>query len=186
MTNITPFHESATTGEERAVADGGLSVTDPIAAAERHDVPVETSSYEHDTADHCERDAAGRAIVGVTADDRVLALRHDTEPYHLLPNRIVEPGGDWAAAAREAAATEGGVPAQLDRVEVVRRIEHTGPGGDDTGVTDHVLFSASVDASTVPTPETPNGDWTAEWLDDLPAAVEAESGDALADIRRFL
>jgi len=184
MTNITPFHESVTSDGQRAVADGGLSVTDPSSVAERDGVAVETSSYDHDSADHCELDAAGRSVVGVTAGDRLLVLTHDAEPYVLLPNEVVEPGDDWAVTAREAVASVTGVPVRLDGVEVVREVEHT-VAGDETGTTYHVLFAASVDRATVPTPETPKDDWTAEWLDELPAAVAAESGDGPADVRRF-
>jgi hypothetical protein len=56
----------------------------------------------HESADHCEADAAGRSIVGVTgADGRVLLWVHPEEEHAILSNDTVAPDENWRTIGRE-------------------------------------------------------------------------------------
>lgn len=86
---------------------------------------TERRTYTHENADHCEADAAGRAIVGVTdADGRVLLAVNPKESHTILPNETVAPDEDWATVGRDRVEGLASIDVTLDGVERVRRVEH--------------------------------------------------------------
>lgn len=194
------------TGDDRSDAthhSGSVdTLTDPETVAERSDVAFETSSYEHESADHCEFDAAGRVVIGVRDAGRVLVRAADDRPLVLPPNTVVggvddrDDGGgvdggtepDWAAAARRVVEEEFGVDVVVDEVRTVRRVEHTVAGGDvSVDPTYHVVLGGHlVEGCSPEVAEIDGGDWHAEWLDALPESLADADGDALDDVRAFL
>ena len=131
--------------------DDKWTMTDPAAVAERWGVAFERRTYEHEDAEHCEADAAGRAIVGLTdSKGRVLVVVRPEENHAVLPNETVDPGGDWAAVGREWVEGMVGVEATFDDVRLVREVEHLVDGGTESR-THHVVFDGSlVEPSELP------------------------------------
>jgi ADP-ribose pyrophosphatase YjhB (NUDIX family) len=171
------------TGDVSIEAAGGI---DPERLHAGGAVPTEERTYDHDGADHCESDALGRAIVGLTTPDgRVLLVTNPDEEHAILPNAVVEPGEDWAEAAREHLQGAAGIGAELAGVELVRRVEHV-VDADPVDTTHHVLFAASAPDDRIPDGLCADNDWELGWYDTVPYANDGEDGGAAADVRRFL
>ena len=166
------------------------STFDPETAAERGAVEYAERTYVHETADHCEADANGRVVVGVTDDrERCLLLVDRERSIAVLPNAVVAPGADWDTAAREAVAEAGGLDIDVVEPIRVRRVEHTTEEADDPhNVSDHVLFEADVVGDSDPT--TPDDSpFEAGWYDALPVEIPDDlprGGDVLEDIGAFV
>lgn len=160
---------------------------EPAALYERDAVATEQRTYTHEDPDHCEADAAGRAIVGLTDDDgRLLVVVEPDGAHVVLPNEVVAPGDDWAAAARERVVGMADIDVTLDGVALVRRVEHV--LGDETeprSTTHHVLFEASPAGGDVGGLCDTN-DWELRWWTGVPPAFSADDSPAVDDIRWFL
>lgn len=158
---------------------------DPETLRDREGIEYAERTYTHESEDHCESDAVGRAVVGVTDDEgRVLLLVHASGSHAILPNATVDPDERFRAVARGAVADDAGVSAVIDGPVAVRRVEHLAGDADDPhSVTHHVLFAASPDGEA--DPATGDADLTAGWHDSMPVEFE-EAGDVVDDVRRFL
>jgi hypothetical protein len=169
-------------------------ITEPERVADRDGVAWTTSEYEHDSPDHCEDGVAGRAVVCVErADGAVLVRSNESEPTVLPPTGVVEPGGDWAAVARETVPAATGVPVELDGVLVVRRVDHV-VDGTTHQTTHHVVFHGRPTESGDPaadgvgdTAAVDAGEgWTTAWIDRLPAPLRGVDADPFDDLRSVL
>lgn len=178
------------TAAEPAATDPPASLTDPDALRDRPGVDVEDRTARVPPGEFEEHDRwAGIAVVAVTdGDGRAVLLWNDDE-HGLLPHAPVEPGDDFATAARRAAEEQVGVAVDLDAVVRVRRTEYRPAGDDARRTTVHdVLFRASPAgrASGDDAPTTDRGCWTAAWADDLPPNPDWDRPDVRDDLRRFL
>jgi len=165
-------------------ADATLS--DPTTLLDRDEVDVRDrhETADADTfADHESWD--GMAAVGIADDDgRLLLLRREDGDHAILPHRPVEPGGDYAAVARAAAAEAADLQVTLDGVERVRRVEFTHADDGRTASRLDALFRASPDGDAAPTAG--RDCWTATWAREVPENPEWDHEDVLDDIRAFL
>ena len=150
------------------------------------DVPTERRTFDHEDADHCEAAAAGRAIVGASAPDgRVLLVTNADEEHAILPNTVVDPGEDWAEAAREHLRKAAGIDVELEGVELVRRVDHA-VDGEVVETTHHVVFAASAPDDRIPDGLCADNDWELGWYDHLPYGAGEDDAGVAADIRRVL
>ena len=163
------------------------TVTDPEALAERNGIAFEHRTYNHDDAEHCETDTAGRAIVGLTdPDGRVLVAVQPEEDHAVLPNETVEPDGDWTAAGRERVEGTAGVSVTLDDVRRVREVEHH-VDGEIRSTTHHVVFGGSLaDADTTLDGLCDDDPWKLRWFDAMPTWLDDEARGVYADIELFV
>lgn len=162
---------------------------DPEQLFENERTDTERRTYTHENADHCEADADGRAIVGVTSEDgRVLLLVNSEEDHTILPNDTVAPGEDWATVGQSWVEKSAGIDITLDDVERVRRVEHVVDGESTPhSVAHHVVFGASVaSAGTIPDGLCADDPWELGWYDELPLDTDDDDAGVLADIRLFL
>lgn len=171
-------------------ADSRSDQLEPTTLAERDDVEYAERTVTHETTDHCEADADGRVVVGVSGPDGDLLVLEDGETgLAALPNGTVDAKEDWHAVAREVAAEFANQPVTLDEPVRVRRVEHVLEDDPEPhSVTHQVVFPASVEGADDP-PEPSVDDhepWIAGWRHDLPDAVEGESSNPVADIEIFL
>lgn len=174
------------TGDESIETADGIEDIGPERLYGADDVPTEERTYDHDDAGHCEAEAAGRAIVGLTAPDgRVLLVTNPEAEHALLPNAVVEPGEDWAAAARDRISGMAGIDPTLEAIELVRRVEHV-VDGETVSTTHHVLFAASAPDDRIPDGLCDDNDWELGWYDRVPYADGSDDGGATADVGRFL
>jgi len=173
------------TGDVSTETADGIKNIDPERLYADGDVPTEQRRFDHDDADHCEAEAAGRAIVGVTAPSgQVLLVTNPQMEHALLPNTVVDPGSDWAAAAHEHVAGAAGIDVALTGVELVRQVEHA-VDGEVVGTTYHVLFAASAPDDRIPDSLCDDNDWKLGWYDVAPYENDGDDGGATADIERF-
>jgi len=197
--------DSADEGEREQTGGGTRgpldSLSDPAALAEREDVEAAATTFEHEEADHCEAGAGGRAIVGVTNEHGEVLLWVHENGHAILPNVVVDGGGDWARAAREDVADRMGLPLDIDGVERVREVDHVlATAGDEVAdadgepehldTTQHVVFAASparsADERDVPEVDTCDDVWSAGWYDDLPTEPELDrDSSVVADVHLF-
>lgn len=168
-------------------------------ASDDDTAPIETDerTYTHETPDHCEADALGRAIVGVTdADGNVLLVVNHDEEHAILPNGVVDPDEDWETVARRQLTEAAGLDVPLDRVERVRRVEHVVDADADANAaaepehpprtTHHVVFATSVESVQPPLDGLcDDNPWTLGWYDEVPVAVEDDGSGVLDDIELF-
>lgn len=162
-------------------------VTDPAAITEHTGIPAEHETYHHDDVDHCEHEAAGRAIVGVINNEgRLLCVVHPEEGHVVLPNETVPAGGDWAAVARERAAGMADVEVTLDGVQLVRTVDHAVAGTVESR-THHVLFTASLADPDAPLEGLCNDNpWELRWLSAVPGRAGDDPQGPYVDIKRLL
>lgn len=175
-------------------ASGGNGSTgqsiDPETASDRADVGYEERTYTHDDQSHCEADAKGRVVVGITNDDgEVLVAVHTEGPHALLPNSTLDEGERWLATAREAAEDVAEASVTIGDPVRVRRVEHFTDRDDDPhNVTHHVVLDATLgpDASDEVAVEDRNDEeWVVDWYDAVSVDGD-EDGDTLDDIRAFI
>jgi hypothetical protein len=164
---------------------------DPEATADRAGVDYSERTYTHEDTDHCEADAAGRVVVGVTNDAGEVLLLVDRErSVAILPNSVVGPDEEWVAVARRTVAEFVDAPVSIGDPECVRRVEHTAEDGETPhNVSHHVVFAGTIDADAPDPVVDDETDWEAGWFAELPVTVDTDvdaSGDALADIQQFL
>jgi len=163
---------------------------DPQTVAGRSAVETAERTYVHEDTDHCEADAAGRVIVGVTNEhgEALLVVDHDRS-IAVLPNATVDADEGWRAAARRAVADETGLTVTLDGPVCVRTIEHTTEQSETPhNETFHVVFDAATrDDSELTVPE--DSPFEVGWYDTFPvegSATHSAQGDALRDVQRVL
>lgn len=167
------------------------SVTDPVAAADSAGLAIDQRTHVHENReqyqDHCESDAIGRAIVGITdADDQLLLLVSREEKAAMLPNETVAPGEDWATVGREWVEGAAGIDVTIDGIERVRRVDHEIEGEDSPESTIyHVVFGGSVPSEATIDGLCADNPFELGWHDELPVAEEEESAH-VADVRLFI
>jgi hypothetical protein len=167
------------------------STFDPGTVAERAGVDSTDRTYVHETTDHCEVDAAGRVVVGVTDDrGRCLLLVDHERSIAVLPNAVVAPGDDWLTAAREVVAEATGLDVVIDDPVRVRRVEHTTEETDEPhNVSSHVLFEATCPDDDSDLTTTEDSSFEVGWYDGLPVEIPDDlprGGDVLEDIGAFV
>ncbi|WP_396612648.1 hypothetical protein ACH9L7_05065 [Haloferax sp. S1W] len=170
--------------EITAESSTGRHLPDPAALADREDIDYCEHTFVHEDADFCERDYAGRAIVGVTNDAGELLLRiHQESGAGVLPNVKITAADDYVAEAVRAVNEQTGIDVEVESIERCRLAEHD-VEGEDTSIdaTTHVVLSASPVSDDDPHSETDGV--TAEWRDAVPDA----NGDHPADddVRLFI
>lgn len=176
---------SNTTDKE---VDDELTVTNPAALADQEGIAFERRTYEHDDVEHCETEAAGRAIVGATdANERVLVVVQPQEGHAVLPNETVEPNGDWATIGRERVEAMAGIEVTLNDVQLIREVEHQ-IDGELRSRTFHVVFSASpIDSSVALDGLCDDNSWELRWIDTVPDWLPDDDPEgAHADIELFV
>jgi len=135
---------------------------DPAQLADDPAVEFAERVYPHGDADHCEADARGRAVVGLTREDGAVLVTVDDDADHaLLVHDTVAPDEGFRAVAREAAAAVANTPVSIEDPVAVRRVEHYATDDQDAvgdpeafeaadadphNVTHHVVFGASLAA----------------------------------------
>lgn len=153
-----------------------VSLTDPESLRDRDDVPfyedqdvVDEETYE--TVSNLD----DLAPVGVTNDaGDVLVMRVTEQCDRKIPSAGVEPGEDYAAAARRWVAEQAGIEIELDAIEAVWRFEARLDGETSGAFRHFVVFSGSpVDGSS-------DGDGNGGLPEDR-EAVEAGWFDELPD-----
>jgi len=162
------------------------TVSDPDALRDRGGVEFREETRVHDDRDHCAAEGENRVAVGVTDEEgTVLAIVLDDGTRAMLPNGTVESGDDWAAAGRERVEHLTDLRVEIDGPERVRRVEHVVGGSRDPHATSYEVVFAASPADPPDERRISDGcDWRAEWLDELPDAVE--DGPAVDDIRLFV
>lgn len=166
------------------------ALTDPETL---HDNPgieflEETHTYDSETFASVHEDLApvgGWVVVGVTNDEGQVLLMDDGSHGWTLPAVSVR-DEDWLA--KGCAAVEGltDVPAEIEGIERVRRIDYEEQGGDGRVTVHHVVCRAAlIEGTPIAAEPTVGCDGTAEagWFDALPEGVEGAVAD---DIRLFL
>lgn len=165
------------------------SVIDPATLADNEEFDIRQRTYSNGNQDHCEADAAGRAIVGVTDEEkRLLLLINPATDHAVLLNDTVAPDEDWAIIAQHRVKEMAGIDVTLDAVLRVRRVDHVIDGeSTPRSTTYHVVFSASV-ASPGATLDGLCDDnaWEIGWYTDLPVEVDNDESGVLDDIELFL
>lgn len=139
--------------------------------------------------DHCETDAIGRAIVGVTdADDRLLLVVDFENGHATLPNDTVTPDEGWVTVGRDWVEGAAGIDPAIDDVERVRRVEHLVEGeSTPRSTTYQVVFGASIPATgTIPDRLCADNPFELGWCDAVPVAMDDAGAGVLDDIRLFL
>lgn len=170
--------------------DEPASVTDPVAAADSAGLAIDQRTHVHENReqyqDHCESDAIGRAIVGITdADDQLLLLVSWEEKAAVLPNETVAPGEDWATVGREWVEGVAGIDVTIDGIERVRRVDHEIEGEDSPESTIyHVVFCGSAPSETAIDGLCADNPFELGWHDELPVAEEESAH--VADVRLFI
>lgn len=162
-----------------------LTVTNPAAVAERSGVASEWRTYERDDVEHCETDAAGRVVVGVTdTDGRLLLVVNPEDEFAVLPNETVEPEGDWATVGRWLIEEMTGADTTLDDVRAVREVEHV-VGDERQSRTHHAVLEGSIADDTV-TDGFDEADCEFQWVEAVPEWLEADGTGRRADVERFV
>lgn len=164
-------------------ADPTESLTDP----ESYRAADGVDYYEAEDDSHFEmnRDTAGVAAVGVTNADGAVALV-EFEPATMIPHARVEPGGDFAQAAHDAADDLLGVEIALDDLVRVRRNVSSPDDRDEEAIAYDVVFAATPatenlpDADDVQSCQAEATSWFDSIPDDLP------DGGVRADAELFI
>lgn len=173
-------------------ADAVEQLTDPAAVQGRDGVRATGERTEHDDRDHCGVGSDGRAAVGIrTDDDEHLFMLHDELGVALLPNETVDPGADWAAVAREAAAGYTGIEVDLESILAVRTVDHFMPAEEEPHLTTHrMVFRGSPAGGEIDeckrAAENGSDEWRVEWLDALPDGVSPPDGGPRSDLELVL
>lgn len=166
------------------------SLPDLESLRERADVPFDEETRICENRDHLAVD--GQAAVGVTNDEgqHLLLVNRDLS-IALLPHGAVEPGDDWAAAARRGVEGQTGISIALDGVEAVRVVDHVLEGKRRPHARTHrVVFRGSpIGGEIQPCKRSPaagSDRWVADWFDGLPDGVAPPDDGAEADLRLFV
>jgi len=172
--------------------DEAKSITDPTTYRDRSGVESRDEVNDHDGTEHCGTGTVGRAIVDVRNDDgEHLLLVHDEVGVAILPNETVDPGEDWAAVAREAAAGYTGIEIKLEAILSVGTVEHTVPDQDDPQLTTtRAVFRGSPVGSEIDeckrAAENGSDEWRVEWCSDLPEGISPPEGGPERDLELVL
>ncbi|EMA43171.1 hypothetical protein C449_14372 [Halococcus saccharolyticus DSM 5350] len=167
--------------------DDRWTVTDPAAVAERSGVAFEQRTYERDDVEHCETDAAGRVVVGITdGDERLLLVVNSEDEFGVLPNEAVDPEEDWAAVGRWLIEEMTGTDTTLNGVRAVREVEHV-VDGEKQSQTHHVVFGGSLaDSDAILDGVCDDNSWELRWFDAMPTWLDDEARGVYADIELFV
>lgn len=163
---------------------------DPAALCERADVRVTRETIPVDGRDHRSIGTGGQAVVGVTnGDGPLLTLLEDERSIALLPHAAVEPGGDWATAARRGVENQTGMAVSLEAVEAVRVVEYVVDG--IARATNHrVVYRGSPAGGAIRvckrSADAGSDGWRATWIDALPDGVAPPGVGPADDIGLFL
>lgn len=173
------------------IADGE-QITDPAAVQGRDGARATVEQTEHDDRDHCGVGSDGRAVIDIrNREGDHLVLLHDELGVALLPNETVDPGADWAAVAREAAAGYTGIEVDLESILAVRTVDHFLPAEEEPHLTTHrIVFRGSPAGGEVDECKRAAGNgsdaWRVAWLDALPDGVSPPDGGPRNDLELVL
>ena len=168
------------------------SLTDPATLADRDDVPVSQDTLEHERADHCSTDIAGKIAVGVRNDEgETLLLCNEEHGVAILPYGDVELDEDWLAAARREIEALTGVEISIEAVELLREIDHLvdGEDGVDCSTYGLVLRASPAGGAIQDCKESAaagSDDWYAGWFDGVPEDVAVPDGGPGEDLELIL
>jgi hypothetical protein len=157
--------------------DGDEPITDPTSLRAVVGVRTSTERLDHDSDEHCGTGTIGRSVVDVrNSNGEHLLLLNDDLGIALLPDATVDPGGDWVAAAREAAAGKTGISATLDSVLAVRAVDHRRPDEPEPHLRTHrLVFRGSPAGGEIREckehSDAGTDDWRAGWFETLPDGV---------------
>lgn len=157
--------------------DGDEPITDPTALRSVAGVRASTERLEHESDEHCGIGTVGRSVIDVrNGDGEHLLLVNDDLGVALLPDETVAAGGDWATAAREAAAGKTGISATLDAVVAVRAVDHVLPGETEPHLQTHrLVFRGSPAGGEIReckrSHSAGSDDWRADWFETLPDGI---------------
>lgn len=168
------------------------SLTDPATLADRDDVPVSQDEMEHESAEHCSTDIAGKIAVGVRNDEgQTLLLCNDEHGVAILPHGDVEPDEDWLAAARREVEALTGVAIAIEGIELLREIDHVVAGEDDVDCsTFGLVLSASQAGGEIQdckqSADAGSDIWYAGWFDGVPEDLAVPPGGPGDDLELIL
>ncbi|WP_439026719.1 hypothetical protein [Haloarchaeobius sp. DT45] len=171
--------------------------TDLQSLADEVDADYQETPNDHEGADHCEADYAGRAIAGIVDEDgRILLMVHEPSGAPLMPNVKVEPREDWLPPALAEIEHLTGVAVEFAGTERIRRVDHRVEGSEEVfESTTHVVFRAvpaarpearpapRLNPDAIENDDVAPDDFTVDWFQDVPGD---ESGMVEADARLFL
>jgi hypothetical protein len=172
--------------------DGAEPITDPTTYRDHSGVESRDERNEHDGTDHCGVGTEGRAIVDIRNEDgEHFLLIHDGAGVAIMPNETVDPGEDWAAVAREAAAGYTGIEIEIDAILSVGTVEHIVPGQDDPQMTTtRAVFRGSPVGGGIDeckrTAANGSDEWRVEWCSQLSDGVSAPEGGPERDLALVL
>lgn len=175
-----------------ATTDDELTLEDPATLQAREDITVTETTQEHETVDHCGIDNDGHVVVAVrNSNDELLLMQNDEHEIAILPHGTVEPGQDWAAAAREEVEAVTGVSIALDGVDVLRDVDHVVEGEEEPHVSTYrVIFSGRPVGGEIQDckqgPEAGSDRWWTCWSDGLPAEASVPPGGPGEDLTYVL
>ena len=163
---------------------------DPAPIAAYEDVHTSIETITHERHDHAGADVDGHAVVGVTNDvGELLVLIEPDRKIALLPHGTVEPGDDWAAAARSSVEGQTGVSIALDAVAAVRTVVHLVDGSEHT-TTHRIVYSGSPTGGEIRdckrSAAAGTDGWEARWVETLPDGVSPPEGGVGNDLEVFL
>lgn len=167
------------------------STFDPWTVADRAGVDYAHRTYVHETTDHCEADAAGRVVVGVTDERGAAVLMVDPDrSVAVFPNETLGPDEEWLPTARRVTAEATGLDVTIDDPVRIRRVEHTTEDDDRPhAATVHVVFEATPQETTAEPAAPDDVALRADWFDSMPFEPVTENRmqrDARGDIQSVL
>lgn len=177
--------------EKPATADE-FRLADPTSIEDRDDITVTATTEKHETEDHCGVDSEGDVVVAVrNSDGELLLMRNDEFGIAVLPHGTVDPGQDWAAAAREDIEAVTGVSIALDSVDVIRHVDHIVEGDDEPHTSTYrVIFTGHPVGGAIQDckqhADAGSDRWWTCWSDGLPADASVPPGGPGDDLRHVL
>ena len=173
--------DSTNTTETESTFDSGT-------VADRAGVDYAHRTYVHETADHCEADAAGRVVVGVTDERGAAVLLVDPDrSVAVFPNETLGPDEEWRPTARRVTAEATGLDVTIEDPVRIRRVEHTtGEADAPHAETVHVVFEATPQETTAEPVAPDDVALRADWFDSIPFDPITNNHmqrDAIGDIR---
>lgn len=173
--------------------DDRTTLTDPESLLGREDIDIAAETNVHEDSDHCGIGNAGRAVAGVQNDEgEFLVLVNEEIGIAIMPNAVVDEGGDWAATARDDVEATTGISIAIDDVEAIRDVDHRMEEESDPHTTTwRVLFRARPTGGGIQdckqSADAGSDDWRADWVQTLPDGIDpAPEGGPRADLQWFL
>jgi ADP-ribose pyrophosphatase YjhB (NUDIX family) len=132
----------------------------------------------------------GMAVVGVVDDaGRALLLVTPDGEHAMLPHARVDPDETFAAVAPRTVADTTGLDVTVTGVEHIREKSFRRTTDGDLATGYDVVFRATPTSAPPdsPTASVGDGDWTADWYDDVPIdPTDTNDFDVVADVRALV